>query len=470
MKTGTVALQLNVTNIRSACLPLPHKFNAEWEKHSIWNAGVSAEEVRSFMFENDAVLNSITAFIRRFVFLSESQARIAAAWVVHTHVFASATSTPYLAITSAEKQSGKTRLLEVFEILVANPWSTGSVSPAVLSRKIDADHPTLLLDESDAAFGGDKEYAEALRGVLNTGHRSGGVFSRCVGQGTKIEPRDFSTFCPKAIAGIGKLPDTVADRAIPIRLKRAMSGERVQRFRRRDVLSEAAELRNGIESWCASHGDGLLHARPDLPEKLSDRQQDGAEPLLAIADAAGGSWPEALRLALVTLATVAQASDGSVGVQLLADIRQTFEAHGVDRMASAELVAALLEIETSPWSEWAHGKAITKAKVAHLLSRYEIKSHTIRVGNGTARGYKIDDFKDAFARYIPALSPPPPFQNVTSVTSFLFNELEQKQNVTEGVNVTVSESNNSSEINHVSDVTFLDPPGERREREPGEEG
>jgi hypothetical protein len=126
-----------------------------------------------------------------------------------------------LAITSAEKESGKTRLLEVFETLVANPWFTGKVSAAVLTRKIDAQHPTLLLDESDAAFGGDKEYAEALRGVLNTGHRKGGKSSCCVGQGANTTFRDFSTFCPKAIAGIGKLPDTVAGRAISVRLKRA---------------------------------------------------------------------------------------------------------------------------------------------------------------------------------------------------------------------------------------------------------
>jgi hypothetical protein len=178
--TETTPLPINLKKIREACLnPAPVRFDGEWHKHSIWNAGVSVEEVRAFMFDNDAVLNSTIEFIRRFVFLSESQARVAAAWVIHTHAFASATSTPYLAITSAEKQSGKTRLLEVFEMLVANPWLTGSVSAAVLSRNIDKKSPTLLLDESDAAFGGEKEYAEALRCVLNTGHRAGGVFSTC---------------------------------------------------------------------------------------------------------------------------------------------------------------------------------------------------------------------------------------------------------------------------------------------------
>jgi len=126
--------------------------------------GQSASQV----IEGHVLLDSIKSLIRRYVFLSEHQARIVATWVVHTHTFDAADSTPYLAITSAEKQSGKTRLLEVFLTLVANPWFTGRVTAAVLTRKIDVERPTLLLDESDAAFNGEKEYAEALRGVLNT--------------------------------------------------------------------------------------------------------------------------------------------------------------------------------------------------------------------------------------------------------------------------------------------------------------
>ena len=203
----------------------------------------NASELKLQPVEAGTILDKVFAFIRRFVSLPESPARVAALWVVHTHVFSAADATPYLAITSAEKESGKTRLLEVFETLVANPSLTGRVTAAVLTRKIDAQQPTLLLGESDAAFGGEKEYAEALRGVLNSGHRRSGKASCCLGQGANMSYRDFSTFCPKAIAGIGKLPDTVADRAIPIRLKRAAPGEGVQRFRRSNIESEAANLR-----------------------------------------------------------------------------------------------------------------------------------------------------------------------------------------------------------------------------------
>ena len=330
-----------------------------------------------------------------------------ALWVAHTHAIDAADATPYLAITSAEKQCGKTRLLEVTDLLVANPWLTGKVSAAVLIRKIDSEQPTLLLDESDAAFAGEKEYAEALRGVLNTGHRRGGKASCCVGQGTAITFKDFSTFSPKAIAGIGNLPDTIADRSIPIRLKRAARGEHVERFRRRDVEAEASGLRGRLEAWSAVTVENLRTARPVLPDALTDRQQDGAEPLLAIADLAGGEWPETARLALIELCGEAQADDQSIGVRLLADIRGIFQGRDVDRIPSVELAAALAEIETSPWGEWGKaGKPLSAAKLARLLGRFAIVPHSVRVDDRTPKGYTLDDFQDAFERYLPSTDTP----------------------------------------------------------------
>jgi hypothetical protein len=207
------------------------------------------EQLFDGVAEGARVLDDVAGFIRRFVSLSPEQAFVVALWVLHTHAFDAADSTPYLAITSAEKRSGKTRLLEILELVVARPWLTGRVSAAALVRKIDAEAPTLLLDESDAAFAGDKEYSEALRGILNSGHRRGGKTSLCVGQGSNITFKDFSVFAPKAVAGIGKLPDTIADRSIPIRLERKKPGEGVARFRHRlwgrKLASFAPELRHG---------------------------------------------------------------------------------------------------------------------------------------------------------------------------------------------------------------------------------
>jgi len=351
------------------------------------------------------LLDGLVAFVRRFVVLSLAQARVVAFWILHTHSIEAADATPYLSITSPEKRSGKTRLLEVLELLVARAWLTGRVTAAVLFRKIDAEHPTLLLDESDAAFKGEKEYAEALRGILNTGHRRSGRASLCVGQGANISYRDFSTFCAKAISGIGKLPDTVADRSIPIRLKRRARNEEVQRFRRREAETEATALRHQIEVWAVANIQQLKDARPAVLQELSDRAADCAEPLLAIADLAGDDWPARAREALITLFE-AERSEDSVGVQLLGDVRRIFEDCRTDRLKTTDLLHALRGIDESPWAEFNKGKSLTAHGLARLLNSFGIESRTIRVENVTPKGYLRGMFEDAWERYLPKPSEP----------------------------------------------------------------
>jgi len=344
------------------------------------------------------ILDWILGYLKRFVSLSPEQGCVVALWVVHTHAIDAADTTPYLSIHSAEKQSGKTRLLEVLKMLVREAWFTGHVSTAVLARKIHAVEPTLLLDESDAAFNGDETYAEVLRGVLNSGYRRGGCLSVCVGQGAAISYQDFSTFCPKAIAGIGRLPDTVEDRSIPIRLKRVSRGT-VHKFRERDAKSQTQEHAAQIAAWCKTHIKDLQEARPDIPTALSDRQADVCEPLLAIADAAGGDWPKTVRKALVKLCVGAQANDGSIGVQLLRDVKSVFDEKHVDEMASAILCDSLALIETSPWGEWNKGKPLSPAGVARLLKPFEVYPDPL--SNRLLRGYRLSQFQEAFLRYIP---------------------------------------------------------------------
>jgi len=353
-----------------------------------------------------AVLDDICRFYSKFMKMSESQIIVFTLWTVHTHAISAADATPYMAISSAEKQSGKTVLMEAAELLVFEPWLTGRVTAACLVRKIDAKRPTLLLDESDAAFNGDKEYAEVLRGLLNTGYRRGGQASCCVGQGANMTFRDFSTFCPKAIAGIGMLPDTIADRSIPIRLKRKAPGELVERFRRRNVEPEARKLRDSIVAWVSENLGALQSARPVLPEELSGRQQDVCEPLLAIADRAGGEWPTKAREALVELCTGKAAEDDSLGVRLLADIKAVFTAEKVEAIPSAVLVKLLVEMEDRPWAEIAKGKPLTANKLAAILRKYEVEPRTVRVDaqkyeKETLKGYDRSRLLDLWNRYLP---------------------------------------------------------------------
>lgn len=349
------------------------------------------------------LLDELAGFVRRFVVMSEAQVDTAAVWIVHSHCFDSAEQTPYLAISSAEKRSGKTRLLEVLELLVARPWLTGRVTAAVLARKVDGERPTLLLDESDAAFKGDKDYAEALRGLLNTGHRRGGKSTVCVGQGAEIGYKDFSTYCPKAIAGIGKLPDTVADRSLPIRLERRAPGETAERFRRRDVELDALVLTSALDR-IAELGPMLADARPELPAELDDRAQDAVEPLLAIADLAEGEWPDRIRRAVVELHAGRELDDESAGVRLLADVRAMFDARDVDRLASTVMLDALHRLDEAPWGDW-YGKPLSARKLAQMLRPYGVQPRTVRFDDATARGFLREQFEEAWDRYIP-VSPP----------------------------------------------------------------
>src|SRR5262249_45305459 len=151
-------------------------------------------------------------------FSSRSQADIVTLWTAHTYLFDLFSWTPILAIMSPTKRCGKSRLLEMLGYLVNRPRGTSNISTAALFRTIEKDRPTILFDETDATFKGDPEKYEAIRGVLNAGAKFDGVVTRTVGK--DFDVRSFNVFCPKALAGIGYPPDTVADRSLVIGIQR----------------------------------------------------------------------------------------------------------------------------------------------------------------------------------------------------------------------------------------------------------
>jgi len=346
------------------------------------------------------LLNDVATFIRQYVVLTEHQLWTLALWTAHTYALDAAECTPYLSIKSAEKRSGKTLLLEVLSLLVARPWCTGRVTAAVLVRKVAKDSPTLLLDETDAAFKGDKEYSETLRGVLNSGYRRGGVASLCVKVGGDFDLRDFPVFGAKALAGIGKLPDTVQDRSIPIELRRKARNEHAKRFRMRDAKLDAAQIGESLDCWAVFAVPILVQARPKLPEELGDRAADVWEPLLAIADMAGRHWPERARQAALSLSAATAQEDDSIGVTLLQDIRKAFVERNSVRLHSADLVADLVRLEEAPWGDlW--GKPLEARRLAKILKPYGIGPKQIRICETTLKGYEAADFEDSWDRYIP---------------------------------------------------------------------
>src|ERR1035437_9859626 len=296
------------------------------------------------------LLGDLRDHVRRFVVLSTTQASIIAVFVAYTYVWKLFEVAPYIHVTSAEKRSGKTRVLEVLEDIVGNPWYTMRTTAAALVRKLHSDSPVLLLDENDQAFKGHKDYAAALTQVLNAGHRKGGKATLCVGKGSDIQTADFDIFGPKVLAGIGKLPDTVADRSIVMALQRKTPSEKVERFRRRLVAKEAVLIRERLKNWVTPElKNQLIAAWPVLPNALSDRQQDVAEPLLAVADYAGPAWGDITRASLVELFGSTASEDDSLSVRLLTDIRSVFTDANTGRIPSKNLIPLLLAIETSPW-------------------------------------------------------------------------------------------------------------------------
>jgi len=357
-------------------------------------------------------LEAIVRFFCRYIaFATESQARVLALWVAHTWVKATLSYTPYLHIYSAEKRCGKSRILECLELLCEDAWIVARPTPAALFRTIEQRRPTLLVDEVDTLFSrGSDEASEALRGIFNTGFYRTGSVPRVAGPHGEV--RNFSVFCPKALSGIGSLPDTVADRCIPIRMVRRKPNQEVTRFRRRVAEREADVVRRSLLAWREGDGvlEGLQHATPDCPESFTDRQQDIIEPLLAISDMAGGHWPTQAREDLAQLCAVASDQDQSLGVKLLRDMHRVFG--GARMVKTSQVLEVLVGLDTdAPWADrWGEDvlgrSVIVRAanQMAAMLKPYEISPRTMRFGSeGLAKGYRSEDFKDAWERYCPNL-------------------------------------------------------------------
>jgi hypothetical protein len=243
---------------------------------------------------------------------------------------------------------------------------------------------------------------EELAGMLNAGWRRGAGAGRMDRQaGGAMVAVTYDAFGPKLLCGIGrKIPETILDRAVPIRLERKGRSDVVARFRLRTAVAELTPLRERLAAWAKGAIEPLRAAEPHLPDELNDRAQDVWEPLLAIADAAGGEWPRRAREAAVALHGGVR-SDESRGVALLADIRDVFtDRDGMDRIGSADLVHALRAIEDAPWAD----EDLSTHRLASMLNEFEIASNKIRVGQRSVRGYYREAFERAWGLYVPGVS------------------------------------------------------------------
>lgn len=358
------------------------------------------------------LVSDLVDFISRYVVMTDAQELVIAVYIIHTHIVHACQQTPYIFIHSPEPECGKSRLMEVMELLVARPWMIVNPSDAVLFRQVHSAMPTLLWDEIDAVFAPKSaQFHEEQRGMLDQGHRRHGRVPRFLGD--KVV--EFRVFCPKVFAGIGTLPDTLSRRSIPISLKRRAPGEQVADFILVDVQPEAEALHDRIETWATDHDAEIGSTRPhDIPDQLSDRMKEGCFSLFAIADLMHVG--KELRAALVEI-LCGDRLDASqtMRMRLLADLREVFAADYRQRgkvrnaIATDDLLARLYEFEESPWATY-YSRGLDAKDVADLLRPYGLHPRLLNLkgksGRVHKRGYRRhphgDDvgLADAWVRYL----------------------------------------------------------------------
>jgi 5S rRNA maturation endonuclease (ribonuclease M5) len=351
------------------------------------------------------LLTDAHQFLGRFIAYPSAHAHTAhTLWVAHAHAMEAWDSTPRIAFLSPEPGSGKTRALEVSEILVPNPVEAVNVTPAYLFRKVGSEEgpPTILYDEIDTVFGPKAKDNEEIRGLLNAGHRRGAVAGRCVVHGKTVVTEEIPAYCAVALAGLGWLPETLLSRSIVIRMRRRAPTETIESYRRRDQIEEGHELRNRLASWAAAKGKILYAARPAMPAGIEDRNADVWEALFAVADAAGGHWPKSAREAAGVLIAAGREEEPSLGIRLLADLRAVFAKTGKEALFTKAILGALHAMEESPWKDLKDNKALDARGLALRLRQYGIKSKQVREGEVTTKGYQRADLLDAWTRYLPA--------------------------------------------------------------------
>jgi hypothetical protein len=362
------------------------------------------------------LLDALHAALTRYVILPSPEAADAVVlWIAATHGQAAWEHATRLAIISPEKRCGKSRLLDLVEATVAAPLITVNVSPAALVRSIGDHPPTLLIDEADTIFGAKaKDANEDLRGILNAGHQRNRPYLRWDAGARRRE--ECPTFAMAGLAAIGDLPGTIMDRAVIVKMRRRAPGEVVAPYRQRRDAPQLHQIRDQLAAWVRAHLAGLRDAVPVLP--VEDRAADTWESLVAVADLAGGTWPDRARRACKLLVAAAEVDDSeaSLSLRLLSDIRDVFTwADFPHALFGDVLLARLRDIEAAPWGEF-FGHQLTARELARMLRPYGVRPREVKISGQHRKGYRHDELADTWARYLPSLAGTPSATSATSAT------------------------------------------------------
>jgi putative DNA primase/helicase len=360
--------------------------------------------------DGSVLLTSIIEQFGIYIFLPEHEKLAIALWGIASYAFDAFFIFPRLRLKSATKGCGKSTLLDILECLVNKPLIPSNATGPSLFRTIAAERPTILLDEADRFVPKNDD----LISIINAGHKKNGTVLRCVGDDQEV--RAFSVWAPMAIAAIRSLAGTIEHRAVVIDMHRRPPGQKLKRFRADRPTKQLAELASQAARWAADHQVTLGNADPKIPEALSNRAADNWLPLLAVAEAIGGDWPDKARKAAVVLQ---HADDDELGVRLLADIKDVFTG---DALHSVDLVATLNDREGAPWAEINRGKPLTQARLGALLRDFSIHAEQIKIAGINRNGYRLSQFEAAFNAYFAPNAASPPPQGSTASTELKHQE------------------------------------------------
>ncbi len=350
------------------------------------------------------LLDELVATFNRFLVTAKWIPETIALWIVHTYAYRLRDVSTYLGIESPAHRCGKTTLLALLNQLAHRTLTSANVSSPAFFHAIEELEPTLLIDEADTFLKGKHE----IKGILNAGYtRDTGYVMRVVpdrrrrreSSSSSIPPSTrlarYSCWCPKAIARIGSLPETLADRCIIIRMQRKTSNERCERLRKLNP----ADLKSKCLRFVLDHSTQIAAAEPAIPEDLNDRAADIWEPLFVLADLAGGHWPQTAREAALALS--ATALEAGPIASLLLDIFCLFTLSQQTSLFTRELLDALnVRAADRPWSLSLRGGKVTDIWLSRQLRSFDIRPRSIWRGQACAKGYVEEDFHDTFRRYI----------------------------------------------------------------------
>lgn len=351
--------------------------------------------------KGQALIGRMADWIAGYMFLPDrSVAIVLALWALNTWTFKRFDAVPYLCITAATKQAGKTRLMEILKMISANGRMFGAMTPAAYFRLMEAfdSHMTVYFDEAETLSSG---AVGVMRTVMNTGYRKGQTIPRTVPGGGVTE---FPVFGPKAFALIGDVNDTLRDRSIVITLER---GRPDKDF---DIGYAEAEAEKLVADIKALSGH-TAELRTVKPEFLNGRDREIWTPLFSLAHALKldrETMDDLTRCAadLTAMKTAERkryselaakeddAIDVAYGERALADLRAILR-DGEKHVFSAVAVERMRALPTGPWRTF-RGVGLTDIVLANLVSRYGVQTRRFRVGGRGSeqrRGYSAADIR-----------------------------------------------------------------------------